>query len=191
MKHLMLAATLAGISFVPQMNNLACFVVTRDFPAAFAEARAVFIGEVKAIKKPLSSDSAAPLADRLYRVTFKVEYSWKGAGFQEFGAPGVVLLSDQGMGGSCFSWGSFREGKKYLVYAEETGEKDLIVQLGNRTALFFKASEDLKELQRMSNPFYRFRVNPVRPSNPPARRISTCSGLAGERPLSVVAWASR
>jgi len=187
----MLAATLAGISFVPQMNNLACFVVTRDFPAAFAEARAVFIGEVKAIKKPLSSDSAAPLADRLYRVTFKVEYSWKGAGFQEFGAPGVVLLSDQGMGGSCFSWGSFSEGKKYLVYAEETGEKDLIVQLGNRTALFFKASEDLKELQRMSNPFYRFRVNPVIPSNPPARRISTCSGLAGERPLSVVAWASR
>jgi hypothetical protein len=156
MKRFVFATTLAGICFVSQANCLACFVVSPDFPEAYDKARAVFIGEVTEIKKPIFSDPKASLADRLYRVTFKVEYSWKGAGFQEFGAPGVVVLSDQGMDGSCFSWGSFREGGKYLVYAEATTENELIVRLGNRTALLFKSSEDLKELQRMSNPFYRF-----------------------------------
>jgi hypothetical protein len=163
MNQLVLA--LVSISFVSPMSD--CYVMKRDFPAAFAEARAVFIGEVKAITKPLSTDPAAPLADRLSRVSFKVDYSWKGAGFQEYGAPDVVVLSDQGMGGSCYSWGSFTEGRKYLVYANESAKKDLIVHPGNRTTLLSLASEDLKELQKMSNPFYRFRVKPMTPTKPP------------------------
>jgi hypothetical protein len=161
MNQLVLA--LVSISFVAHMSD--CYVVKRDLPAAFAEARAVFIGEVKAITKPLSSDPAAPLADRLFRVSFKVDYSWKGAGFQEYGAPGIVVLSDQ-EGGSCFSGGSFTEGRKYLVYATETIRKDLIVGPGNRTTLLSLASEDLKELQKISSPFYRFRVKPMTPTKP-------------------------
>jgi len=160
MKRIVFVITLAAIVWISQVNSLACFVVSPDFPKAYDRARAVFIGEVKEIKKPVSLNPTAPLADRLYRIVFKVEYSWKGAGFQEFGAPELVVLSDQGIDGSCFDWGSFSEGRKYLVYAEETVEKDLIVSLGNRTALLFKSSEDLKELQRISNPFYRFRVKP-------------------------------
>jgi len=166
MNQLVLA--LVSILFVPQMNTLACcFVVTDGFPEAFAEARAVFIGEVKEITKPLSSDPKAPLADRLYRVSLKVDYSWKGAGFREVGAPGVVVLSHQGGNGDCFSWGSFTEGRKYLVYAKETAEKDLIVDLGNRTTLLSKASEDLKELQKMSSPFYRFKFKQAPATKPP------------------------
>jgi hypothetical protein len=162
-----LALALLSISFVSQMNVLACSIGIDGFPTAYTEARAVFIGEVKEIAKPLSTDLEAPLADRLYRVSIKVDYSWKGAGFQEFGVPDVVVLSNQGMFGDCFSWGSFTEGKKYLVYAKETPEKDLIVEIGNRTTLLFKASEDLKELQKMSSPFYRYRFKQVIPAKPP------------------------
>ena len=155
MKHLVLATVLAGVSVFSPMNDLTCFVVAPDVSAAFDKARAVFIGEVVKITKPLTSEPDAPLADRFYRVTFKVEYSWKGAGFREFGAPELVVLSDQGIGGSCFSWGAFSEGRKYLVYAEETADKNLIVELGNRTASLSMASEDLKELEKMSHPFFK------------------------------------
>jgi hypothetical protein len=161
MKLLVWATVLAAISFVSQGEQLTCFVVAPDVPQAFDKARAVFIGEVVEITKLLTSEPDAPLADRFHRVTFKVEYSWKGAGFREFGAPEIVVLSNQGMGGSCFSWGSFSEGRKYLVYAEETAEKDLVVQVGNRTAYLGNASEDLKELEKMSHPFFKFQYKRV------------------------------
>jgi len=156
MKHLILSTVLTGISVFSPMNNHACFVVTPDLPEAFDKARAVFVGEVVKITKPLTSEPNALPADRFYRVTFKVEYSWKGAGFREIGTPELVVLSNQGAGGSCFSWGSFSEGRKYLVYADETGEKNLIVELGSRTASLSGASKDLKELEKMSQPFFKF-----------------------------------
>lgn len=155
MKLLVLASALAGMSVVSQVDSLACFFVTPDVPQAFDRARAVFIGEVVKIAKPLTAEPDAPMVDRFYRVTFKVEYSWKGAGFREFGVTELVVLSNQGRGGSCSSWGSFSEGRKYLVYAEETAENNLVVQPGNRTAYLSNASEDLKELERMSSPFFR------------------------------------
>jgi hypothetical protein len=163
MKHLVLATALVAISVVHQVDNLACFVVAPDVPQAFDSARAVFIGEVVRITKPLTSEPTAPLEDRSYRVTFKVEYSWKGAGFREFGVPELVVLSDQGVGGSCFSWGSFIEAKKYLVYADETSEKNLIVRLGSRTVSLSAASEDLKELETMSRPFFKFQIKRASP----------------------------
>ena len=156
MKHLMLATVLAGMSVISPINNLTCFVVAPDVPEAFDNARAVFVGEVVRITKPLTSEPPAPLVDRLYRITFKVEYSWKGAGFREIGATDLVVLSNQGMGGSCFSWGSFIENRKYLVYAEETEERNLIVELGSRTAPLSKATQDLKKLEQMSHPFFKF-----------------------------------
>jgi hypothetical protein len=156
MKHLVLAAALGAISVISQVDNLACFVGAPDVPEAFDRAHAVFIGEVVEIAEPLTAEPDAPLADRFYRVTFKVEYSWKGAGFREFGLSEIVVLSNQGKGGSCFSWGSFSEGRKYLVYAEETAEKNLVVQVGNRTTYLGNASEDLKALEKMSHPFFKF-----------------------------------
>lgn len=172
MKHLVLTTTLAGILFMSQVNCIAGFVLLPDVLDAYDRSHAVFIGEVTEIKKPISSAPTASCADRLYRVTLKVEYSWKGAGFQEFGLPSLMVLSDQGMGAELFpewsfSWGSFSEGKKYLVYAEKTTEKDLVVRVWSRTAWLSKASEDLKELQKMTNPLYGLRVGPVAPNNPP------------------------
>jgi|SRR5687768_7271036 len=157
MKLLIVATILAG-SFIAQGNDLTCFVVAPDLPQAFDSARAVFIGEVVKITNPVTSEPKAPLADRSYRLTFKVEYSWKGAGFQEFGVSELVVLSDQGKGGSCFSWGTFSEGGKYLVYAEETAEKNLIVQLGSPTVSLSGACEDLKELKMMSQPFFKCQI---------------------------------
>ena len=162
MKRLFLVLLVPAIFFVSQLNCLA----SPDVSDSFDRAAAVFIGEVTEIKKPISSDPSAPLTDRLHKVSFKVEYSWKGAGFQEFGTLSLLVLSDLGFNDDClgncwcFSWGSFLEGRKYLVFAEETAEKDPVVRWYSQTAPLDKASEDLKELQKMSSPFYRFRVKP-------------------------------
>jgi len=78
MKHLILSTVLAGISVFSPIRDLACFFVAPDFPEAFDRAGTVFVGEVVRITKPLTSEVNGPLADRFYRVTFKVEYSWKG-----------------------------------------------------------------------------------------------------------------
>ena len=158
MRKLGFITGLVAILFVAPVNGSDCFVLTSDFPHAFEKAKAVFIGEVTEIR-PVSSDPNAPLVERWYRVSFKVEYSWKGAGFQSLGAPGIVVLSNQGRSGDCYSWGSFTVGRKYLVYADENAHKDLVVRAGNRTSFLPNASDDLKELQRMSSPFYGFRVD--------------------------------
>lgn len=149
-KLFVLASCVVLLSFPARASGF-CFVVTPEFPQAYETARAVFVGEVVKIDKPLTSETNAPLRDRLYKVTFKVEFSWKGAGFREVGLPEFVVLSNQGQGGDCFSWGIFLEGKKYLVYADETPDKDLRVGLGNRTALLSQASDDLKALQRLDS----------------------------------------
>jgi hypothetical protein len=142
--------------FAPESR--ACFCVTPEVPRAFEDAGAVFVGEVAEIVKPRTNDPQAPPAERLYTVKFKVEKSWKGAGFRGVTVPEIVVLSDQGRAG-CFSWGAFVEGGKYLVYAEETGEKNLAVLFRwNRTASLAAASEDLKELERVSKPSLDFNL---------------------------------
>ena len=146
MKLLAPVLTLVFLTLSVKANSTPCFVIADDFHQAYEKARAVFIGEVVKIDKPLTSDVDGPLADRLYRVTFKVEFSWKGAGFREVGLLDLVVLSHQSLD-DCFSWGSFSEGKKYLVYANETEDKNLLVALGNRTALLTNASDDLKKLR--------------------------------------------
>lgn len=144
MKHLLLAVTILSASVVANANP--CFVVTPDFAGAYNLSRAVFIGDVVKITRPDESLTASTLKDRSHKVTFKVEYSWKGAGFQDVGIPDLVVLSFQGSG-PCESWLGFVEGRKYLVYAEETPEKDLIVGLGSRTMALDLASDDLKKLR--------------------------------------------
>ena len=154
MKHLVLVVTIGIMSITAKATEF-CVVITPEFPQAYEAAHAVFIGEVVSISKPLSSDSDASLVDRLHKVTFKVDYSWKGAGFREFGLSELVVLSDQGRAGDCGAWGSLSEGRKYLVFANQSVENNLI--RGNRTALLSNASGDIKELRRL-DAFFQFRA---------------------------------
>jgi hypothetical protein len=134
----------------------ACFCVTDEASQAYDEAKAVFIGQVTEILKPRTDDPKALPAERLFVVKFKVEKSWKGAGFLDTTIPEISVLSDQGRAG-CFSWGPFLEGRKYLVYAAQTNEEDLAVLFScNRTSALDDASDDLRELRRMQSPFFRF-----------------------------------
>ena len=142
------AVTLVMMSLVANARASSCFVVAPEFPWAYEHARAVFTGEVVKIEKPLSSDPAAPLASRFHRVTFKVDYSWKGAGFREVGLTELVLLSDQGHH-HCYSWNGFSEGRKYLVFATESTDKNLIVMAGTRTGPLENATEDLAKLKKL------------------------------------------
>ena len=145
-KDLILAGLVSLLPLLAMSNAYACSCVKPEVPQAFREARAVFIGEVVDITQPHTDRATAPLADRLFRIRFKVERSWKGAAAHE-----IVISSDQGRAG-CFSWGPFIKGRKYLVYAERrtpsgTPIKYLAVLFScNRTNLIANATEDLKIL---------------------------------------------
>lgn len=143
---------------------LSCSNVIPDFPKAFETSKAVFIGEVTKIDEPSDSSYGAPLRKQLHTITFKVEYSWKGAGFQEVGLSNLMVLSPPARSNSCFTAISFEVGQKYLVYAGETSEKELIVYprrvrqtlgkellapSGTRTMLLENAADDLKKLRRL------------------------------------------
>lgn len=156
MKHFILAVFIAGLFALSTPDSHACSCALPDVAEAYDEARAVFAGEVTEIVKPRTDDPKAPLTDRLYTVKFKVEKSWKGVGFLGINITEVIILSDQGRAG-CLSWGSFLEGEKYLVYAQETDEKHLAALFFcNRTASLDLASEDLKALKGKGNFTFNF-----------------------------------
>ena len=151
MKHTFLAAALVGIFALSAPYAYACFCLTPEVRQAFSDASAVFVGEVSEIAEPRTNDPKAPIADRLYAVTLKVEKSFKGVTFLRE----IVILSDQGRAG-CFSWGLFLKGRKYLVYAEEGFGKRLAVLFScNRTASLGNASKDLKQLGGWAFQFFR------------------------------------
>lgn len=148
-KHLVLTALVVAFLLIQATKVSGCSCVKHEVPRAFAEARAVFLGEVIDIDEPRTDSPTAPLAERLFQIHFKVERSWKGAATRE-----TVILSDQGRAG-CFSWGPFVKGQKYLVYAESrtpSGKsiKPLAVLFScNRTELLANATDDLRELDAM------------------------------------------
>ena len=156
MKALLLTAVLLAVFAVYAPESDACFCVKAEVPEAYDEAKAVFIGEVIKIVTPRTDNPTALLAERLFTIEFKVEKSWKGAGFLDTIIPEISVLSDQGRSG-CFSWGLFLEGRKYLVYAIQTEGKNLAVLFScNRTASLANASDDLRELRALQNPFLKF-----------------------------------
>ncbi len=156
MKAPLFTAGLLAVFAVCAIKSYACFCVKAEVPEAYDEAKAVFIGEVTKIVTPRSDDPTALLAERLFTIKFKVEKSWKGAGFLDTAIPEISVLSDQGRSG-CFSWGPFLEGRKYLVYAIQTEGKNLAVLFScNRTASLADASADLRELRALQNPFFKF-----------------------------------
>ena len=167
MRHLV--AVIFILMSVAVSANGSCFVITPSARGAYESARAVFIGEVVKITEPVSTGAGLPLRDRLYKLTFNVEYSWKGAGFREIGLRGLVVYSGQGRTGQCIEVPSspeFIEGRKYLVYANETSEKDLIITYPSRVMPLALADDDLRELRRLESQFVfeaqpRFRDFPL------------------------------
>jgi hypothetical protein len=159
MKSLLLIVTLVSLSFVSKVNATPCFVISPGYPEAYEKASAVFIGKVVKIEL-LKSEARGPTETRFYRVTFNVEYSWKGAGFREFGLPELVVISEQviktaGPFYDCFPSPSFSEGNKYLVYADEAEDQNLTVGIANGSKPIWKASDDLKELKKRDALFAR------------------------------------
>ncbi len=158
MKSLFLAVVLVSTSLVPKVNASPCFAVPTYLPEPHS---AIFIGEVVK-KEPLGSGLNGFVGVERYRVTFQVEYSWKGAGFQDIGLPELAVISEEIVSApdgfkDCFSFVSFLEGKKYLVYAVDTPDKNLTVGLGNGSKPLWDASDDLKEL-RQKEAFFQFRA---------------------------------
>lgn len=130
-----------------------CFVLSPGFERAFEESKAVFVGEVVKITKAEERETSTGKR-KFKKVTFNVEYSWKGAGFQDVGIIGLVVLASEGTAGVCEIDGytqrsvAFEEGRKYIVYATETPEKELMIGPGSRTMRVETAADDLKQLRR-------------------------------------------
>ena len=160
MRSLFVVVALVSMSLVFKVNAAPCFAVSDGYPTAYEHARAVFIGEVVKIE-PFNSDFTGPLGLMRYKVTFKVEYSWKGAGFQEIGLPELVVISEEIVTApdflkDCLPFVSFVQGKKYLVYADESEDKSLVVGIGNGSKPLWNASDDLKDLKKRNAFFARF-----------------------------------
>src|SRR5687768_14023118 len=86
------AVLLSSLSVSVAASDFPCFSMVPEFRNAFETSKAVFIGEVIKIVEPSDSSDGAPLRKRLHEVTFKVEYSWKGAGFQDVGLLDLKVL---------------------------------------------------------------------------------------------------
>ena len=157
-------AILCIFSISAAASDWSCYTVVPDFSKAFETSKAVFIGEVIKIVEPSDSSPTAPLRKQLQELTFKVEYSWKGAGFQEVGLPNLTVFSSRATRTSCYTSISFEIGRKYLVYAGVTPGNELIlfprviditlqeesiIVPGTRTVLLENASDDLKKLRRL------------------------------------------
>jgi hypothetical protein len=123
---------------------LTLFVSARALPApssclipevaqGFAQAKAVFIGEVEEIIPPRSDSADGEFFDRAHLIKFKVERSWKGG---MFGPVTAWALQ----GDKIFALPPIRKGERYLVYADavdvnEAPTDQLMLSACNRTAL--------------------------------------------------------
>ena len=145
MKQLVLTSlALACLMVIPLRTN-ACFCITPDVPAAFKQAKVVFLGEVIDIVDPKNASDAAPIQDRFFNIRFKVEKSWKGipSGIREFN-----VLAAQGRYG-CFAFPAVNKGERYLVYADPAygAERWSVVTICNRTTAIRLGSNP-----RLTNP---------------------------------------
>ena len=129
MRVLLLASTIA-ICASPAYS---CSCPVHEVVGAFDQASAVFVGRVIQIEPPRTANPNAELKDRLFRIKFRVEKSWKGASTTE-----IEILSAHGS--DCFAYPRVSKGERYLVYADPpfingTHSKDLhMITICNRTA---------------------------------------------------------
>lgn len=168
MRSVFLVVALVSMSLFSEVKASPCSAVAGG--PTYENAGAVFIGEVVKFD-PYDTDFSGPIGIARYRVTFKVEYSWKGAGFREIGLPELVVISEEVVTApdflrDCIPFVAFAVGKKYLVYADRTADKTLLVATGNGSKLLSAAFEDLKELKK-ADAFFQYRVpsRPIRMAN--------------------------
>jgi hypothetical protein len=170
-----------AVTFALSANSTyACYCGMPDVREVVAQASAVFVGEVIDIAESRTSDEKAPNSERLYTIKFRVEKSFKGVSLQEKVA---VFKGDSKT--SCFAYPEIFLGEKYLVYAYASYKNDVSVNgpfsisaCGNRTGILSPqlvrrswyvdekdgygrpyATEDLKELEEITNPTYKFQLN--------------------------------
>lgn len=181
MKHIIAAAFIVGIFALSPSSTYACFCVVPDVLEAFEEASAVFVGTVTEIAEPRTSEETGSPSDRFFTIKFTVEKQWKGKY-----SPEIYVLADQGRLG-CFSYPTIFKGEKYLVYGDPVyshggNMKGLVaINACNRTGLISEqlkrpafgldglefrdflgrryASEDLKELEEITNTAFKVRFN--------------------------------
>lgn len=84
---------------------------------AFAEAKAVFVGEVVKVV-PAPSDKTGPWSVRTYKITFNIERSWKGMPFGQ-----IDVWAPYGNYESAMPL--MKVGERYLVYALGTKTNEL------------------------------------------------------------------
>lgn len=145
MKPLILILT-AGIFGLFAPVAKACFCIMPQIPEAVERAHFIFVGEVKEIITPVTKDENAPPPGRFHIIKFKVEKSWKGAGFFSE----VSILSAHGEGTCAFP--PVHKGEKYLVFADPYYFNGImkkgwsIITSCNRTQHLEDAATDLKML---------------------------------------------
>ena len=146
---------------------------------AYERSRAVFIGKVVKIE-PFTTELDADFS-RYDKVTFNVEYSWKGAGFRDACLREFVVLLQvserERFGLEPFPAHpvSFSENKKYLVVADQRPDKEFpVVMAASRSKPLWDASNELKELKRLDGPF-PFRTRQVAPETIQERDVFLCA----------------
>ena len=156
---LLCLVTLVALAVLsPAALGCTCVYVPKN-STAFRRASAVFIGEV--VSKARSSlpanwdDDTAPLVTDV--VTFKVEKSWKGVRSSEVNAWIDMWFSN------CSSL-TFREGEKYLLYADSY-KGSLVIYWCEKAALTASlSSEDTQKRVKQLNSFWfrtRARLFPI------------------------------
>ena len=155
MKTIIAIVALVSMSLVGKVNGAPTNL--SGVADSYERARAVFIGEVVKIE-PFITELDADLS-RYDKVTFNVEYSWKGAGFRDACLPEFVVLLQvserERFGLEPFPSNpvSFSENRKYLVVADQRPDKEFpVVMAASQSKPLWGASNELKELKRLDGP---------------------------------------
>lgn len=127
------------------------FCIIPEFPNAFKQAHAVFVGEVVEIIPPEARNYREPRLGRAYTIEFKVEKAWKGV------RTGKTFRVESDHGATVIAFPVVHLGEKYLVFADPIyfggvpQKKWSVISACNRTKLVSKAGEDLRNLDSLNS----------------------------------------
>ena len=121
-----------------------------DVSKAFAEAKAVFVGEVVKVVPP-TGGKTGPLPGRAYKITFNIERSWKG---MPFGQIDVWALD----GNYEAAMPLMKVGERYLVYALGTQTNELTMNSCNRSARLPDSSPTSRLFGKENDPLSDIRI---------------------------------
>jgi len=161
MKQLLAGISLIGLLALCAPGAKACTCIVPDVKDALNRADAVFVGKVKEIIEPKTSQTASSAESKFYTIKFEVEKSWKGAPSEEFS-----VLSAHGAN-ECFAYPKVKKGERYLVYADPLYQDNVrqvgksIITTCSRTELSTKAEPDIRSLNSYTSPI---RLTPKKPN---------------------------